>query len=399
MNPIASCCQSPKNVGLVFWPGIDDLAPFGEGVRGVPVLDRVLALPRMRDVRITPDGVFLGNRRPQLRQGDANLRAVDDSAQPVRLLRLQIDQKRIEPFLIETLRRDPHLGVGMVAMQVGRLLFEKGKQDIGVGVTGVAAGNENRVDPRQLAEDVPPFVQRLPHRGRIGIIRVHRRIPNPHVQPVLIQQPRHFDHHLHLRKREMRAVGRIVGPRGKQFDRVGAEDGQVADVLFPHRHRPGVVGVGLRSISKLMPAERILRHRGHVQLRGNRDVPPCHPQRAQQAAHAKEHAPRIVARDRNDSRFARHDAHLVPLSPRQPARCGPFQAVLCQRRIHERRKADHDDGRRRFGPSVGDAPRELRPLFDLFDQHADGLNLRAFCRFVRDNDGLGQIDGVRRQKG
>ena len=159
--------QTAKDLRLVPRSRIDDLAPFGARVGEVPIGDGVLALPRMGDVGVAADRIFLRDERPQLGKRDANLRTVDDAAQPGGLLLVQIRHKRVEPFLVESLRRDPHLGLRMKAVQVLRLLFEKRQQHGRVGVPGIAAGDEDGVDPRQLLEDARPTRRGLPAPSRV----------------------------------------------------------------------------------------------------------------------------------------------------------------------------------------------------------------------------------------
>ena len=118
----------------------------------------------------------------------------------------------------------------------------------------VAAGHENRVDARQLAEDLFPFLERRGNRRRIGIVAVHRGIPDPDVEAVVVQQARHADHHVDRRQREMGAVGIVIRPGRNQFDGVCPEDGQVANIALPLREVPGIVGIRLWSVAKLMTA-------------------------------------------------------------------------------------------------------------------------------------------------
>ena len=52
----------------------------------------------------------------------------------------------------------------------------------------------------------------------------------------------------------MRAVVFVIRPRGNQFDRIGAKDGQIAVVLFPLLDIPGIVRIGFLTVAQLMPA-------------------------------------------------------------------------------------------------------------------------------------------------
>ena len=53
----------------------------------------------------------------------------------------------------------------------------------------------------------------------------------------------------------MRTLIGVVRTRRNQFDRVYAEDRQVADVLVEHLDRERVVGIHLGTISELMAAQ------------------------------------------------------------------------------------------------------------------------------------------------
>ena len=74
-----------------------------------------------------------------------------------------------------------------------------------------------------------------------------------------------------------------------------AEDREVADVLLPHRHVPGVVGVGLRAVAELMAAERDLRRRDDGERGWDAQRAARHAQLAQQPSDAEEHASRVGA--------------------------------------------------------------------------------------------------------
>ena len=113
---------------------------------------------------------------------------------------------------------------------------------------------------------IAPLLQRILDRIGVGVIPVHGRIPDPHVEPVLIGQARHAGHHLQLRQWEMGAVAGVVRARRDELDGVAAEDGQVAIILLPLREVPGVVAIGLRSIAQLMAAQWIRGGRGNAEL-------------------------------------------------------------------------------------------------------------------------------------
>ena len=111
---------------------------------------------------------------------------------------------------------------------------------------------------RQLREHLAPLAQGGLDGLRVGVILVHRRIPDPDVQAVGIGEPGHALHHLHRRPREVRAVGIVVRAGRNQLDGIAAEDRQVAEVLLPDRQVPGVVGIGLGAVAELVAAQRIL---------------------------------------------------------------------------------------------------------------------------------------------
>ncbi len=116
------------------------------------------------------------------------------------------------------------------------------------------------------------FLKTSPHsrsavldRLGIGVVGVHRRIPDPDVQAVVGAEAGHPGHHLQGRPGEMRAVGVVVGAGRDQLDGVGAEERQLADVTLPLRQVPGVVGIRLGTIAELVAAERVLRRRGQIE--------------------------------------------------------------------------------------------------------------------------------------
>ena len=185
----------------------------------------------------------------------------------------------------------------MILLQVGRLFLQKSQQVLGLGVTRVAAGDEHGIDARKAAEDFAPFLERRLHRRRVCVIRIHRRIPDPALEAVLLRETRHFHHHLHGRKREVRAIGRIVGTRRNQLDGVGAEDRQVAYVAFPLRHVPPVVGVSLGPVAQLVAAQGVLRRGLNIQRARQGDRIAAHFECAQQAAHAEQNSALVIAHD------------------------------------------------------------------------------------------------------
>ena len=133
---------------------------------------------------------------------------------------------------------------------------------------GVAARHEDGVDPRQLLEDLGPFGQCVLDGPGIGVIGIHRRVPDPDVQAVVgadLDMPAIISSG---GSGKVGAVGGVVRARGDQLDGVGAEDGQIADISLPLRQVPGVVGVGLGTIAELVAAERIPWRRRQLKAAG-----------------------------------------------------------------------------------------------------------------------------------
>ena len=164
----------------------------------------------------------------------------------------------------------------MKAVQDLRFLFQQRHQKLRLRVAGIAARHKNRVDARQLLKHFAPFLQREVHCFRIRVIFVQRRIPDPNIQTVLVQQARHFH----------------------QLGRVGSEDSEIADILFPKRDRPSVIRIGFRTIAELVAAQRVLRRGGDVQIVRDGDLSTTHVHLAQQPANPEQHAPRVVGGNR-----------------------------------------------------------------------------------------------------
>ena len=243
-------------------------------------------------------------------------------------------------------------------------------------VAGIAAGNEHRVQPGQLAEDVVPFLEGRGDRRGIGIVPVHRRIPDPDVEAVVVEQARHADHHLEWRAGKVGALGVVVRPRRNQLDRVGAEDRQVADVPFPLGKVPAVVGVGLGPVAKLVAAERIPRGGLELELGGQQDAALGRPQFAEQPADAEEHAAGVVARDQH-GRALRLGANAIALGGSRP---GPVPEESGERTgegLGGRGRPDGDDGNRLGRPAREHLPADPGPSRHILDQQLDGLSLRT----------------------
>ncbi len=250
-------------------------------------------------------------------------------------------------------------------------------------MTGIAAGHEYRVDPRKPPENFAPLLQRRRHCRGVGVIRVHRRIPNPALQAVLLRQSRHLHHHLHRRKRKMRTVGRIVRSRRNQLDRVGAEHRQVPYVALPHRNVPPIVRVGLRPVAQLMAAQRVPRRRLDIQRTRQRHRVAPHFERAQQPAHAEQNPALVIARD---------------LHARRPAVVERAQSISLRRQPTARRGApDRHHRRAASGIRRRSRPRDPRPFPYRIDQQRDRLALRTAQVRRRHHRGMSQVTGESRR--
>jgi len=75
------------------------------------------------------------------------LRAEDKASKPFGLILHQHFDEFIQPCLVETLRRDPHPSLRMVAMHQFRLLFQQVHQGLRGRVARIAAGDEQVVNP------------------------------------------------------------------------------------------------------------------------------------------------------------------------------------------------------------------------------------------------------------
>src|SRR5438552_578864 len=83
--------------------------------------------------------------------------------------------------------------------------------------------------PSVSLEALTPLLERELDRLCVGVVSVHRRVPDPDIQPVFVSDARDLGHHPQRREWEERAIGEVVGPRRDQFDGVAPEDGEVAD--------------------------------------------------------------------------------------------------------------------------------------------------------------------------
>ncbi len=241
----------------------------------------------------------------------------------------------------------------MIAVQHRGFFFEKRHQHFRLGVAGIAARHEHGIHARQLAKHFAPFFKRGRNGFRVGIIPVHRRIPDPHVESVLVRQARHLGHHAHRRQRKVRAVRRVIRARRNQLDGVGPKHGQIADVLLPHRHGPAVVRVGFRPVTELVSAQRISGRARFAPAVRDAHSAALQPHLAQQTSDPEKHPAVVVPPDTH--RIAR-DLDVVPLG-----RPGPLIRHLD---AHSRRR-------------WRDRPPDAGPLLYLIHQHRNGFLFRT----------------------
>ncbi len=259
-------------------------------------------------------------------------------------------------------------------------------------MTGIAARDKDRVDSRQLPEHVIPGRQCRLHDVGITIIAFDRRIPDTHVEAILVEEPRQGDHHLHGRAREVRAVGRIVRPGRDQFHDVGAEDRQVADGLLPLGDVPAVIGVGLGAIAHLVAADRIARGTGDLEGRGEPDAIALHAQLAQQSSDAEEHTARVIAQhDDGGPMFLRPDPESLGSTRNRGGLRHPGQPGSHRRDGSHRTDQDHGAGRP-LGPARADFPIQAAPPRHFLDQHGDGLSLWPREARRRHDHGPAQVE-------
>ena len=95
----------------------------------------------------------------------------------------------------------------------------------------------------------------------------------------------------------MRAGRIVVGARRNQLDGIATEDHEVADVLFPPRHIPRVVGICLGPVTELVPAQPVPGRRRDAEIVGKFNGAWIHPQTAKKVADPEYDPARIVADD------------------------------------------------------------------------------------------------------
>jgi hypothetical protein len=168
------------------------------------------------------------------------------------LVVFEIAEKITHVILAETLRGEPHRQIRMKTAEARRLFLEKRKHETRRGVAGIAAGHQNRVNPREGADHTGPLFEREFNGLGISVVLIEGRVPDPDVDPVLVRHLGNPRHHLNLRPREVRTVGIVIGARWKNFHRVGTENDHIAHIAFPLGQVPAGIGVGLGPVSHLM---------------------------------------------------------------------------------------------------------------------------------------------------
>src|SRR5207247_10711277 len=116
--------QEAKYLRLSERTRVDHLPGFGDRVGHVPIRNRILALPAVRDVGIVTDRILARNRGPQLRQAEAHLRAENNAAEPGGLLVWKDVEKLVRTLTAAALECNPHLRLGMIAAMGLRLLYQ-----------------------------------------------------------------------------------------------------------------------------------------------------------------------------------------------------------------------------------------------------------------------------------
>jgi hypothetical protein len=104
---------------------VHTFARLGERERRVPVRHRELTLPVMRNVGVMAQLVFRRQQRAKFHRIEPHLGAEDDAGEPRRLFLAHDGHELVPPLLRETLRRNPHLRLGMITMQVLGLLRQQ----------------------------------------------------------------------------------------------------------------------------------------------------------------------------------------------------------------------------------------------------------------------------------
>ena len=206
----------------------------------------------------------------------------------------------------------------------------------------------------------------------------------------MVRDARHLHHHLLGRKRKQRAGSRVIGAGRYELNGICAEERKVADVLVPHSDGPSVVGVGLGTVSKLVPPQRIL------WLGSNGQTVGCHPgplgvelDKAEKLANSKEQATVVCTHDRDPC------SGRILSRPDDESFCGKcLRGVkgggqfglgsaggLAGKRVDGRAEDGH--------AGDGSLPSDPAALFGLFDEHLHGY--RGFRSRV-DYDAVGEVN-------
>ena len=247
----------PEDERLRRRPWIDDLTPFGECVGYVPLRNRELRVCGMRNIGVEANGYLRGEMCPLGFKTIARLRADNNAAEP-RRARSHKSIETLHLFRVETLGGDPDASMRMRLMQDASDLRQKRKENGGIGVARISARDKDLIDLRKVAKNVTPGAKLRGDGLRFGVIFGHCWVEDGAAQPVFLNDPGDTRHHLHGRQREKRAGGRVVSDRRQDLDGVGAEDRQVANVLFESLRSPCVVGVVFEAITELVSANRKL---------------------------------------------------------------------------------------------------------------------------------------------
>ena len=157
-EPNRSRLGCAENRGLIERARIDRFASLGQGIGPIPIRHRVLALPAVGNVGVMPDRVAKRNSPAQFGKADPHLRAKNHPGQPVWRVIVQNGNELVQPLLVETLRRDPELGLRMELLEQRGFPFEESQQNRRLSMTRIAPGDEDGVEPGQLLENFSPLL-------------------------------------------------------------------------------------------------------------------------------------------------------------------------------------------------------------------------------------------------
>ena len=251
-------------------------------------------------------------------------------------------------------------------------------------IAGVAAGQEDRIESRQVGKHRVERLERLRPPCRILQIEV-RRCPQPVLDVVLLADGAEASIHRLARDRHQRADAGVL--ERDVLDGVAAEQRDLADVLVELRVGPAVVGVRVMAVAELMAADGVPRRRldvdGGIERRGS----PAPRERAEQSSDAEERAAGVGAEDPDDRPSlarAGHQAIGFRSHGDRRHRRAPFGRGADSNR--------HRDTLRR--PLVARRPDETGALLDLFAKHVRGESFGGgVSRAARDHDrGRAQVN-------